>query len=414
MGHAIASSLADDFAAIAAGDAAVDRHAVFARCRTESPIFFSELLDSWVVSRYDDVLRVLRDNDGYGPIVEGPGSAVYGRGFLHWRGREHNKKSGVVSRRIRSRRAFTEQLDAQVDRVTRELADALPLGEPVDLREAYAVAVPVVIIAELTGLPEATKVRRWYDEMMAGGTASIGDLVPGAREKAFQALRELREVLEPALQERQADPGEDLLSDLLAARYEGRALDHEEIVAVVAQLLPAGAETSARALASAFARLAADPGEWDDLRAVRADTEALLAYAAELLRCHPPLQSMTRVTREDRELAGTEIAAGDTLVLLVASANRDETHFAAAETFDRTRFAANPDKQFTSLADILPFGGGEHHCPGSRLAAAEIVESLRKLMERVERLELVEPAPPVGGLFMSSPAAVRVILHAAA
>jgi len=406
-----AASLTDDFAALVAGDPEVDRYALFARMRAESPVFFSTLLNAWVVTRFDDILVALRDADAFGPPLEGPGSAVYGAGFLHWRGREHNKKTGIIARRVRSPRAFTEHLDAQVADTVRQVLDRLPTGTPVDIREEFAVAIPVIVIADLTGIEEATKVRQWYDDLMAGGTAGIANPDPNARELALKTIRELKEVLAPIIEDRKRNPGTDIVSDLVQARYDGEPLPFDEVVAIVAHLLPAGAETTARALSAGLAQLAADPAEYAALRAVRDDTEALRSYSAELLRYHPPLQSMTRIARSDAEVGGHAVAEGERLVLIVGSANRDETHFEAPDTFDPQRFADNPDRQFTANASILPFGAGEHHCPGTRLAAAEMVHPLQQLLERHERMELVEPPSSPNGLFNHSPTSVRVVLH---
>ncbi len=405
------ASFLEDFNALVAGDLGVDRYRLYSTMREQAPVFFSDLLGAWVVSRYDDILPVLRDDDGFGPPLEGPGAAVYGGGFLYWRGREHNKKTGIISRRVRSPRAFTEDLNDRLDRIVRTVLGKLPAGTPVDLREDFAVQIPVVLVAELTRIDQPAKLRQWYDEMMAGGTASIGNLNPRARERAFEALAELKALLVPIIEERREHPGEDLVSDLVQASYNGEPLPHDEIVAVVAHLLPAAAETTARALSAGLARLAEHPDEWADLRSVREDRNALSSYAAELLRTSPPLQSMTRVVREDRTVGGETVRAGDRMVLIIASANRDPEHFEAPESFDRARFIENPGREFTARASILPFGGGEHHCPGSRLAEAEIVITMRQLLDRVERLEPAGTVPTNGGLFQHAPSAVPVVLH---
>jgi cytochrome P450 len=405
------ASFLEDFEALVAGDLGVDRYRLYRDLREQAPVFYSERLGAWVVSRYDDILPVLRDDDGFGPPLEGPGAAVYGGGFLHWRGREHNKKTGIISRRVRSPRAFTDDLNARLERIVRTVLERLPAGTPVDLREDFGVQIPVILVAELTGIDQPAQLRRWYDEMMAGGTPSIANPDARARERAFEALAELKALLVPIIEERRKNPGEDLVSDLVSATYDGQPLPHDEIVAVVAHLLPAAAETTARALSSGLGRLAHHPDEWADLRGVRDDRTALSSYTAELLRTSPPLQSMTRIAREDRTVAGHAVSAGDRLILIIGSANRDPEHFTSPETFDRARFADHPEREFTARATILPFGAGEHHCPGTRLAEAEIVETMAQLLERVERIEPAGPVPIAGGLFQNAPSAVPVILH---
>jgi pulcherriminic acid synthase len=405
----VAATIFDDFDAIVAGRPRVDRHELFARLREEAPIFFSESMGAWVVSRYDDVRAVLEDKDRFVPITEGPGAAVFGGGFFHWRGREHNKKAGIVARRIRAPRALREEIGGKVEGVARRVAERLPLGQPLDLREEYAVWVPLLVICELTAIQEGALFRHWYDTIMAGGTSSIGN--PGARDAALEAMRELKEFLAPILEERRRNPGEDLVSDLVTATYDGKPLPDDEIASIVGQLLPAGIETTERVLTSSFRQLALDPELWDELRERRDDDEVLSSFGAEALRFYPPIQAANRIALAPATVAGTEVQAGGKVVALLASANRDEARFADPQRFDRMRFLDNPDRQYTSAGDILPFGAGEHHCTGSRLAGTEIVQTLRQLLGRAGRIELLEDAPDTGGLILWSPASLRVVLH---
>lgn len=409
MTTAADSNLIDEFAAVVAGSPAVDRHELFARLREELPIFHSDATGAWVVSRYDDVKAVLQDSDGFVPITEGPGASVFGGGFFHWRGREHNKKAGIVGKRLRSPRALREDVGGKVQGIARRLASELPLEEPVDLREQYSMWVPLLVISELTAIEEATKLRHWYDTIMAGGTSSIGN--PAAREAALGAMQELKEFLVPLLEERRSSPGRDLVSDLVMARYDGEPLPDEEIVSIVGQLLPAGVETTERVLTSAFRLLCADRALWDRLRDSRDSDDALASFGAEALRFYPPIQAANRVALRDKTVAGRPVAAGDKVVALLASANRDRERFEDPARFDPDRFLQKPDRQYTSAGDVLPFGAGVHHCTGSRLAKIEIIETLRALLDRVAWIEQLGEAPDQGGLVLWSPAALNVALH---
>lgn len=398
------------FASIVAGTLGEERFAVYARLRDEAPVRFDETLSAWVVARYADVRAVLEDRQRFVPVTQGPGAAVFGGGFFHWHGREHNKKAGILTRRIRSPRGLRE-LQPMIESVAREAATALPLGQPVDLRERFAMWVPLLVISKLTAIDDAPLLRHWYDTIMAGGTSSIGD--PGAREAALAAMDDLKEYLRPILAERRANPGDDIVSDYVQATYDGAPLAEQEIAAIVGQLLPAGVETTERLLTSAFRHLALDAGLWDELRAGRDDEGVLASFGAEALRLYPPIQAANRVATEAAEIAGVEVAPGEKVVCLIASANRDPERFDDPERLDARRFRRNPDRQYTAAGDILPFGAGEHHCAGSRLAGAEIVQALRQLMHRVGRVELLEEAPAVGRLILFSPASLRVVLHAA-
>jgi pulcherriminic acid synthase len=411
MGTRVDSSLIDDLGAVVAGDTRVDRHEVFARLRSEAPVFFNEALGAWVVSRYDDVRGALQANERFVPITEGPGSAPFGGGYLHWRGREHNKKAGIVARRIRAPRAMKEEMLPRVERIARQLAAELPLGEPIELRERYTIPFPLLVISELTGIEQLDKLQEWYDAIMEGGTSTIA--YPERLGPALEAVNELKAYLAPILAERRRNPGDDLLSTLVTGTYEGEPLPEHDIVAVVAHLLPAGVETTERLLTSALRHLALDPPEWEAVRESRDDDDALASFGAEALRWYPPIQAAMRVAASEGAIGGVEIAAGDKLVLLLVSANRDEERFPEPQRFDGGRFRRNPDRQYTAAGEILPFGGGEHHCAGSRVAEAEIVHGLRWLLERVGRIELLDDAAPTGGLVLFAPRSLRVVLHAA-
>jgi cytochrome P450 len=396
--------------AITRGELGEERTDAYARIRREAPVHFSETLGAWVVARYDDARAVLEDRVRFVPVTEGPGASVFGGGFFHWRGREHNKKAGIVTRRIRSQRGLRD-LTPRITEIAERLADALPIGEPIDLRERYACPLPLLVISELTAVDDLERMREWLDAIMEGGTSSIGN--PGAREGGLEAMRDLKAYLRPILEERRRTPGDDLVSDLVHARYEGAPLPEEEIAAIVGQLLPAGVETTERLLTSAFRLLALEPSLWEELRAGLDDEALLASFGAEALRLYPPIQAANRVALTDAEIGGETVREGDKVVSLIAAANRDEDRFAEPDRFEPRRFLPKPDRQYTAAGDVLPFGAGEHHCAGSRLAEAEIVQALKSLLARVGRIELLEEAPAVGRLILFAPASLRVRLHAA-
>ena len=200
--------------------------------------------------------------------------------------------------------------------------------------------VPLLVISRLTAIDDAPRLRHWYDAIMAGGTSSIGN--PGAREAALEAMDDLKHYLRPIIAERRATPGTDIVSDYVRATYDGEPLSEQEIAAIVGQLLPAGVETTERLLTSAFRRLAREPELWDDLRTGRADDDLLASFGAEALRLYPPIQAANRVARARAEVAGIEVADGEKVVCLIASANRDPDRFADPERLDPRRFIRNP------------------------------------------------------------------------
>jgi cytochrome P450 len=402
-------ALVDDFNALVAGTSPLDRHVVFERLRAELPIFRSDRLDAWVVSRHRDVKQVLNSGDDFQPPQAGAGASAFGRSFMQMSGREHSKKIGIVAREMRTARAMRERLTGMVQEIAVRQAEGLPMGQPINLREQYATWVPLLAITALTDLPEAARFRDWYRTIVAGGSSSITN--PGAREAAFKAREEVRMFLEPIIAQRRQQPGRDLLSDLVTAEYEDAPIPHEEIVSNVIFLLAAGVETTERVLTSVLRHVALDPQEWEWLRANYRDPEALAAFSAEALRLYPPVSAFVRTALRDTELAGTVVRVGDKVLSISASGNCDYAHFADPMQFDHNRFAGNSERQFAVGGDILSFGDGMHHCVGSRLAKVEMAHAFIEFMDRVARIEPVGELPPGEGFIFNSPPTLPVILH---
>jgi pulcherriminic acid synthase len=403
------ADLVEEFDAVVDGDPTVDRHQVFARLRAEMPSFWSVRLDAWVFTRYADVKELLSSDERFGRPLDGPGKPVYGRSFLEMTGREHNKKVGIVAREMRTPRAVKERLDGMMDAITREQVELLPFGEEVDLRASYDMWVPLLAITELMDVDEAPRFCEWYHAIANGGVASIAN--PAAREAAIKARDEVCEFLTPVIADRRTSPGDDLISRLVQADYDGAPLPDEEILAAVVFLLTAGVETTERVLTSTFRYLALDPEAWEEAASRRDDREPLSSFSAEALRMFPPVQGLVRQARADEEVGGVVIGTGERVVPLLSSGNRDEDVFPDPQRFDPNRFADNPGRQFTSAGEILPFGAGPHHCTGSRLGEVEMVHAFEKLFDRVGRLTPARELPPSQGFILHSPPELPVILE---
>ena len=404
-----AAVLMDEFHALIPGLPNAPRQDVFQRLRKDLPVFKSEKIGAWIAARYEDVVTLLTSEDRFQYPQSGLGSPSYGRTFLRMNGREHSKKIGIVGREMRSQRALRERLDGIVLRLARERAEGLPFGKPIDLREAYTAWIPLYTITELTALPDAPRFRDWYGTIVAGSTSSIAN--PAARELALKAREEVAEFLEPIIQERKKNPGNDLLSDLATAEFDGEPMPHDEIVSNVIFLLAAGVETTERVLTSALRHLVLNPSEWEWLRANYKDLEKLSAFCAEALRYFPPLTMVIRVAITDTTLGNQAITTGDRIIGIDGSGNFDETHFKDPLKFDHDRFMGASDRQYMANGDILTFGKGIHHCVGARLGQLEMMHAFTQLLDRVGRIEAAGELPVGIGFFLHSPPTLPVILH---
>ncbi len=405
----IDGALLERFAGYVTGDPTVDRYEVFARCRAEAPIFWSDAVGAWVLTRHADVKMALSDEVHFRPLHDGPGASMYGPALLQWEGREHQKKGGIVARRLRSPRAVAT-FDAFVKATCERLADDLVSRDGVvDLKREYGMWIPLLVIGELLDVEGAERFRDWYSDIAGGGVSSLGN--PHLREKAMVAIAGLRDFLEPIITARREQPGDDLLSDLCTATYDDEPLPVSQIVATTAFLLTAGVETTERAMSSLFAHLFAHPDDWRDLRD---HPELVTSTVAESLRFYPPMGGLARQALQDVELHGTRVAAGDKLLVLLASANREEALFDEPDTFRLDRFADDADRQFTNASAILPFGAGRHHCTGAQVARVELVHGIAVMLERVAWGEFPNgEVPQHEGFLLRSPNAVPVILHQA-
>jgi pulcherriminic acid synthase len=143
----------------------------------------------------------------------------------------------------------------------------------------------------------------------------------------------------------------------------------------------------------------------------REDRNFLTSVSAESLRFFPPVQLLTRRTTEPVSFHDVEIPPGDRVVVILASANRDDERFDDPQRFVMTRFLDRPERQFTTNGEIMPFGAGGHHCTGARLAATEIVHAIEEFTARVDWMEPTGDPPAGEGFMLHSPPAVPMILH---
>lgn len=391
----------------AADPVGIDRHRLFGSLRQDAPLLHVPALDAWVVSRFAEVEHVLRAEDDFATLRDGPGAPPYGNSMLQWRGREHQRKGGVIGKYLRTPRAI-ERIDAFVQQLTEDLADGLPLdGSIVDLKARYAIWIPLLVTGEVMGIEGQSRFRDWYEDIAAGSVNSIGH--PERRERALEALRDLGAFLDPLIARRREEPADDLLSALCQVEYEGELLDADQILATTAFLLTAGAGTTERGLTSLLTHLIAHPDQWDRLRE---DQSLVESACVEALRVHPPVHGTTRIALRDTELRGELVQEGEKVLVLLASANRDEAVFEAADEFRIDRWAHDARRQFTAAGTIMPFGAGRHYCMGSQLARVQMTRGIETLMRRVARATFAAGLqPPEEGYLLCAPADLKVRLE---
>ena len=352
----------------------------YARLRAEAPVYRTRALDRplWLVTRYDDVLTVLKDEhfaNDWSPRM--PWALLYlakplTRGMLSRDAPEHTRLRTLVNKAFTPR--LVERLREQIQTVCENLLEtAAPQGR-IELVRDYALPLPLTIIAELLGVPPQDRLRfhAWSRRMV--GT-STGLEMLRALPNIWLLIRHLRKLFAA----RRSDPHDDLVTALVEAEEAGDHLSEEELVAMVILLLIGGYETTVNLIASGTLALLQHPHERDRFQ----QNPALAASAIEeLLRFTSPLEiGSVRYVREEVTIASVTLPRGQLVSAVLGSANRDPSQFSEPDSLNLAR---EPNRH-------LAFGMGAHFCLGAPLARLEGQLALTTLFRRFPALRLAEP-----------------------
>jgi cytochrome P450 len=325
------------------------------------------------VAGLDECVQVLRDGETFSAAVyEGVTGAVMGRTILQMDEPEHRRQRALVGSTFRS-----AALDEPAVRAVVEgLVDGFVARGRATLVEELTFDFPVQVIARILGLPAADypRFRRWAAELIG---------VVADWDGAVAASEALRGYFGEILAARRRRPEDDLISELA-----GQDLADEEIFSFLLLLLPAGAETTYRALGSLLYALLTHPAQ---LAAVRADRSLVAAAFEEAIRWEPPVTMILRRATTDTSVGGVPVAEGADVVLLLREANRDDRRYADPDRFDVFR----PDRQHVG------FGFGVHACLGMHLARMETRVAVETVLDRLVDVRLDGPIRIEGTAFRS-------------
>ncbi|MFE0154227.1 cytochrome P450 [Nonomuraea sp. NPDC059007] len=358
---------------------------VYAELRRAEPVSFFEPTGQYLVSRYADVNALLRDrrlgrsylhvaeHEEFGqeapPDFQEPFWRVVNASMLDVEPPVHTRLRRLVSKAFTPR--MVESLRPRVRAIAGGLVDAFVAKGGGDLLAEVAEPLPVTVIAEMLGIPDADRhlLRPWSADICLMYELNPS---PQAQHTAVRAAAEFADYLKDLARERRRQPGEDLVSAL--AQIE--ELTEDELVGTCVLLLNAGHEATVNVTGNGWWSLFRNPAE---LERLRADRSLLPTAIEELMRWDTPLQMFERWVLEDIEVEGVAIPKGVEVALLFGSANRDPEVFADPDRLDVGR-ADNPH---------ISFGAGIHFCLGAPLARIELMESFGALLEKAPNLELV-------------------------
>ena len=357
-----------------------------------NPVFWWQEYGHWCFAGYEHVQALFRDRR-------------FGREILHVASREelgwpeipkhlanfyafeahsllereppvHTRLRKLVNRAFVSRQV--ERLRPRIEALAHQLIDEFEGNRKVDLLEEFATPIPVIIIAELLGVPVdmSDQLLDWSHKMVAMYQHNRDRTI---EDEAVKATLEFSAFIEGYVEKRRKNPGDDLISTLIAAEDDGEHLSMDELVTTCMLLLNAGHEATVHALGNGVKSLLEYvDGEGVSVAELLGDAKSVAQVVEEMLRFDAPLHMFTRYALEDCEFAGVQFKKGDVAGLLLGAANRDPNHFESADRF----MPGRPDGGLTT------FGGGIHFCIGAPLARLELQVALTVLFERLPNLRL--------------------------
>jgi cytochrome P450 len=343
-----------------------------------APVQWNDILGAWTLARYADVIATLTDArfsvDRTRQDVPARGESLQlAKSMLVSDPPDHTRLRALVSKAFTPR--MIEQLRPRIIAIVGELLDRMAeRGGTLDLISDFAHPLPVVVIAELLGVPPEDRVK--FHEWSAVVAASLDPLVPPELADRVVGAREaLHTYLRAIIAERRQQPRSDLISALVAVEERGDVLSEPELVVMCTLLLIAGHETTVNLIGNGTLALLRHP---DHFAALYSDPGILGSAVEELLRFDSPVQMTGRIALQPVEIGGHTIHQGEWILPLLGAANHDPAQFAQPDALDLRR---NPNPH-------LAFGRGIHFCLGAPLARLEGQIAIGALVRRFPRLSL--------------------------
>lgn len=365
-----------------------DPYPILRRLREEAPVYWWETAGAWVLTRHDDVTRILSDEQHFSPDqklweryvppppehADHPVLRMRDSNLLTYEGAEHTRLRQLAS--VALTRRAVRNLEPLLRDLIEELLDRVaPRGE-CDFVDEIAHVYPVTVVSRLLGIPPNSDRERRFKQAADAAVAAFNPMLDEASKlRAIQAMeRHMAEVGE-LMEEKRANPDDDLMTDMIQAEAEGDRFTPEEVIGMVMTILVAGSETTANSMGFGLLQLLTHPEQLVSFR----DAPKLRAHAVyEMIRYEMPGRFLNRYVKQDVELRGKPLKKGQLLLVSVASAQRDPAVIDDPDRFDIHRVP------FDSSA----FGIGRHFCLGAQLARLELEVSLGRIVERLPNLRL--------------------------
>ncbi len=362
---------------------------VYQLLRSEDPVHWSEIMGSWILTRYEDVMSSMRDahlfsNAGRHALslnrlpeaLQKKAKPIYDHyavGLIHSDPPDHTRIRALVNK------VFTTQamecLRPRIHSIVNQLLDAVSEAGKMDVIRDFAYPLPVAIISEILGVSteDHDQFKYWSDGI--SGLTATGCSTPENLERGLPSLHHLREYLGRLIAQRRKQPKDDLISVLVAVEDQGDRLSEDELLTTYQTLITAGFETTMNLIGNGLLSLLRNP---EQLQLLKDNPDLVDGAIEEMLRYESPFQRNWRVATVDLELEGKSIRAGQLVAQMLGAANRDPAQFPDPDRFDITR---QPNRH-------IAFGYGIHFCVGAPLARLEASIAFNTLLRRLPELRL--------------------------
>ena len=370
--------------------------------RDNDPVYWDSIHKLWGISRYEDIVAIEKDSALY-TSIHGSRPATDqtdDTSMINRDDPDHQQQRMLVARQFTPR--AVKQIESRIRQVVTELIDKVIEQGECEAIESLASPLPAILIGEKLGFPPELwpKLREWSEVTMfeSGQNPPDGSPAP-ISEKSQTAIMEFSMTVLDLIAQRRAEPKDDLISTWCHTEQGGRLWNEGEIISECLLLLDGGAETTRTVIGTIIRELALQP----DQRQILIDRPEVLGETGveEFIRWVTPILNMRRTVTKDHEFRGKEMKAGDQILLMYSSANRDPRVFDNPDTFDVTR----------EHNHHVSFGFGTHFCLGASLARIEIRVMFEELLKRMPDWQLAPGASPkkMGATFAVAYDAIPIV-----
>lgn len=364
---------------------------LYAKLRDHHPVFNDRFHNRWVISRYWDVDAVFQDNGSFDRAVYDPNGEyefgsrhIFGPNILEYgNSDQHRWLRNIIAGEFIGKRL--DAFIAIIDKIAVELIEKFQGDGEVELVETFCHQFPIRVISNMLGLPREDEDQFviWYQDLIAGLGFGGEYLARGIASR-----NEMWDYLEPLIEERKKNPGEDLLSRIVAAELDGERMSVEEVKGFVALLLAAGGDTTDKAIANMWYHMMyTRPDQFEE---VKENPELWNNVFAEMMRFDPVVHFQFRHTTREVKMGDELIPSGAMILLFLGAGNRDERVFKSPDTFDIHREDLHMGRENRSgrYRDEKPghlgFGIGQHFCMGYAMARQESVIACTRLAQALK------------------------------